>query len=139
MSEETGMNESSKQSADDLPVSFWDSFEVIDTYTRAQAIEDGVLVDLAQYELVRLTSKHPVACTGTLWHTIEEEGREDDLRIAGIVHDIFWMAQLKYRSPGPNVRLFEVMIGRHLYKLKIHVGPGDFGEPVITLMFENED
>ena len=40
---------------------------VIFSYTRAQAIEDGVLVDLTEWA-AETGFKIPVACTATVWH-----------------------------------------------------------------------
>ena len=45
----------------------FDDAPVIFSYTRARAIEDGVLVDLSEW--ARETGfKVPVACTAAVWH-----------------------------------------------------------------------
>lgn len=45
---------------------FWDDAEVTCTYSRAQALEDGVLVDVS--ETAREAGiKLPVALTATVW------------------------------------------------------------------------
>ena len=45
---------------------FWDEAEVIDAYTRAQALEDGVLVDVS--EMAKEAGiKFPVALTATVY------------------------------------------------------------------------
>ncbi len=44
--------------------------DIISTYTRAQAIEDGVLVDLMQDEMTsvcRQNYKFPIACTSAVF------------------------------------------------------------------------
>jgi hypothetical protein len=45
--------------------------ECIYRYTRANAIADGVLVDLSQVETVKAHWKHPFACTDTVYGIIE--------------------------------------------------------------------
>ncbi len=52
---------------EDLKNPFADA-PVIFTYTRAQAIEDGVLVDLSEWAK-ETGFKIPVACTSEVWHS----------------------------------------------------------------------
>jgi len=58
----------------------------------------------------------------------------------GILHDITLMAQIgiKLGPKGDHLRI-ELMIGGKFEKLKLHIGPGDSPEQVLTLMMENED
>ena len=46
--------------------------ETIYSYSRAQAIEDGVLVDLSHVDSIRQHWKHPFACTSAVWGIIED-------------------------------------------------------------------
>lgn len=46
--------------------------ETIYSYSRTQAIEDGVLVDLSQADSIRQHWKRPFACTSAVWAIIEE-------------------------------------------------------------------
>lgn len=46
--------------------------ETIYSYSRKQAIEDGVLVDLSQIESIKQHWKYPLACTDTVWSIIEK-------------------------------------------------------------------
>lgn len=46
--------------------------ETIYSYSRTQAIDDGVLVDLNHVESIRQHWKHPFACTAAVWAMIEE-------------------------------------------------------------------
>ena len=68
---------------------------VIFSYTRAQAIEDGVLVDLTAW--ARETGfKVPVACTATVWQGYivpppKTEGWGQSER--GRAHDLLWMVR----------------------------------------------
>ena len=48
----------------------FDGAEIISRYTRAQALEDGVLVDLMQdtmRDVARQHYRYPVACTAAVW------------------------------------------------------------------------
>jgi hypothetical protein len=67
---------------------------VIFTYSRAQALADGVLVDLTQIETIRTAFKYPVACTDTVWALIAESLTHDGQDIEGLGHDISTMAEV---------------------------------------------
>jgi hypothetical protein len=45
--------------------------ETIYSYSRGQAIADGVLTDLSQVDSIRQHWKHPFACTSAVWAIIE--------------------------------------------------------------------
>ncbi|KKL70523.1 hypothetical protein LCGC14_2104100, partial [marine sediment metagenome] len=73
---------------------------VISCYSRAEAIADGVLVDLMQggtkrwmAALCREHYKHPIACTAAVWALIEEaiENKKHCNDLLGVLHDILWM------------------------------------------------
>ena len=72
--------------------------EVIYSYSRAQAIEDGVLVDLSNVDSIRQHWKHPFVCTSTVWAIIEEALTKEGQDLAGICHDISTMAKLALRG-----------------------------------------
>ena len=116
--------------------------EPIYSYTRKQAIADGVLIDLSGKEILRRHWKHPVACTSAVWATIRNAIRTGDCDLDGILHDLSVLAKLPIRggavSAGNTVR-FTAKIGKDTCKLKLHLGPGDSHEPVLTLMFADED
>lgn len=136
----------------------FDGAPVIFSYTRAQAIEDGVLIDLTEW--ARETGfKIPVACTAEVWHryiTSPKGTRELGQSERGRAHDSLWMLfmAIKARSakqspsePGRECNdqlLYEVIFlqtpHRHeTVTLKSICGPGDNGEPVITIMLPVED
>jgi hypothetical protein len=126
----------------------WDDAEVISSYTRAQAIEDGVLVDVSEMAK-EVGIKYPVALTATVYGKYVEvpEGviAQDE---AGRLWDILWMFRYAAgRSQGDTVH-FQLYVRNHnrerlprqdLVTLKAVCGPGDKGEPVITIMLPNED
>lgn len=117
--------------------------ETIYSYSRAQAIEDGVLVDLSQADSIRQHWKHPFACTSTVWAIIEEALETPGQDVSGICHDISTMGKLAIRNAqdarDAELVLFEVIITGKKHTLKLHIGPGDTVAPVLTLMLSYED
>lgn len=120
--------------------------EVIHSYSRAQAIEDGVLVDLSELapDVCAQHFKHPVACTSTVWAIVDKavknkKGMND---LNGVIHDMLGMS-LFGRVVDQGTRLFRVIIkgaGRRSdFVFKIVCGPGDNAEPVMTIMMPEED
>ena len=122
--------------------------DVIHSYTRAQAIEDGFLVDLMQDELgevCRQHYKHPVACTSTVFEIMRKavENKKYCNDYAGILHDMLHMSRVHWQFHGHTARLFKVIIqgaGRQrIFTFKLVCHPGDSGEPVMTIMLPDED
>ncbi|HWH58434.1 MAG TPA: DUF6573 family protein [Terriglobales bacterium] len=78
----------------------FEDFTVISRYTRQQAIEDGVLVDVsAQARETGILL--PTVLTDHLQHVLEEipaESHGQDYR--GRLHDVLWMTFLKLKSFG---------------------------------------
>ena len=127
--------------------------EEIFTYTRAQAIEDGVLIDAGA--LAREAGfKWPVAITSAAWADCVAWSEEDsDKQVhqdqSGRLWDVLFMASHAIRAgSGTGDRLLFQLYrvprdGKateaELVTLKLMVGPGDSGEPVITIMEPHED
>jgi hypothetical protein len=124
---------------------------VVHSYSRLQAIEDGVLVDLMQPELAPLVReagfKFPIAMTTTAFSKAVapidgELPAGQDLK--GRLWDVLWMLKLAIRaSAGGSELCFRVSVWngrrREVVKLKSVCGPGDSGEPVLTIMLPDED
>ncbi len=95
---------------------FWKDADVIDTYTRAQAIEDGVLVDGTIGDLAEVTRQHykyPVAMTAAVFALMEQAVNHpkwcNDYN--GVWHDILWMSRKNItRRFDPTTHLFKVII-----------------------------
>jgi hypothetical protein len=114
--------------------------EVIFRYTRANAIADGVLVDLSEVETVKQHWKFPFACTDTVFAIIETAIETGGQNLIGIMHDIGICAKAEAQHGGrQNLIFFKVCIGNKLHDLKLHIGPGDTTAPVLTLMLPHED
>ena len=127
--------------------------EVISTYTRAQAINDGVLIDAGSMAQ-EAGFKWPVAITSAAWADCVAWSEDDsDKQVhqdqSGRLWDVLFMASHAIRTgSGSGDRLlFELYRvprdGRstkaELTTLKLIVGPGDQGEPVITILLPHED
>jgi hypothetical protein len=118
--------------------------DVIFSYTRAEAIADGVLVDLSALcpDVCCQHYKHPIACTAAVWAMIENTATTPGHDLAGVVHDILWMSRrAQTEAPDESTRLFRVILDNpeEPEDLKIYCGPGDNLEPVLTVMLPNED
>lgn len=122
--------------------------ETIHVYSRTQAIEDGFLVDLMQDEMLEVCRQHykfPIACTSTVFGIMQKAVENPRYRndYACILHDMLWMSKVMKRQIDESTVIFRVIItgvGRQRnFDFKLQVGPGDKGEPVITIMLPNED
>jgi len=123
---------------------------VVSRYTRAEAIDDGLLVDLMQGDLeavVRGSFRFPMACTSAVFLSciaLTPAAEKAGCDIVGRLSDILWMARNSVSHRSGSVSLFQAYVVRDrrrptLTTLKMVVGPGDDGEPVLTLMFPDED
>jgi hypothetical protein len=121
---------------------------VIYAYTRAHALADGVLVDATS--LAREAGfVFPVALTETLYHSyivpaldLVAEGQS----IQGRLWDLLFVLRFAIaKAHNADTVLFTVLFlmssGATLVpiELKAVCGPGDDGEPVLTIMLPDED
>ena len=121
--------------------------DVVFTYTRKEAIEDGVLVDLT--DIAKESGfKVPVAVTDTVFHTYldpDEELKAYGQSLRGRIQDMLFMLYLSARKNTESIVLFEVCFllkpgyDPETVSLKSVIGPGDEGEAVITVMLPHED
>lgn len=117
--------------------------EVIYAYTRKQAIEDGVLVDVSTFAKEK-GFLFPVALTQAVWGIIEDIPNSSGQDVKGRLWDILFTLKMKiYCIGGGDIIFFKVIMkrtmGSGLLELKAVCGPGDEGEPVITVMLPGED
>jgi hypothetical protein len=124
--------------------------EVIYSYTRAQALADGVLVDVS--DMAREAGfRVPVALTCAAWEDCVAWSAEDSRRQvhqdeSGRLWDALWMARLAGRSEKSRVifQLYRVPRGGRAHQprlatLEMVIGPGDDSMPVVTIMKPGED
>jgi hypothetical protein len=114
-------------------VTLWDGAEYVATYSRADALADGVLVDVTvAARAVGLGL--PVAMTAGAHH---ELGAVDAVQLARV------MAALRVAAglAGDGDRLALELRGRGgtWVRCWAHVGPGDDRRAVMTVMLEGED
>lgn len=122
--------------------------EAISTYTRTQAIDDGVLVDVSHMSR-EAGFLWPVAMTRAAWEDCVAWGEADSKRQTyqderGRLWDVLWMGGQAARYGRDRFQLYRIPRGgrgtqARLVALKMHVGPGDEGELVITIMLPGED
>ena len=128
-------------------VGFWDDAEVIHTYTRAQALEDGVLVELDPKVVKEAGIKFPVAVTAAVFArciALTPKAEEAYNDVSGRTWDVLWMLRSAMGRARGSVLQFEVLavtdrLKPTLHRLKAVCGPGDNAEPVLTVSLPNED
>jgi len=128
--------------------------DVIHCYIREVAIADGVLID-AGAKAAEASFTIPVALTSTAWAEAvswdeKNHGMQDE---DGRLRDVLFMASIAIRrSRGRHAEPSD-HLPFNLYRvpndpdalepaeleLVAHFGPGDDGEPVITIMLPHED
>jgi hypothetical protein len=125
-----------------------EKWDVIFAYTRKQAIEDGVLVDVTE------TAKEagfriPVALTHAVWVRYVEvpegvEGQDEK----GRLWDVLWMCRwgVERGNRAGSELLFHLYVRNDnrpgdppLVRLKAVCGPDDDASPCITIMLPDED
>lgn len=128
----------------------FEGMPIISTYSRAQAIEDGQLVDVSSVAK-EAGIKFPVALTRSVFDAYvavpagvecqDESGRLWDVlfmfrsaTLSGRIKGDIGTYQLHVRN-----RNTQRMDKRDLVTLKAVCGPGDTPEPVITIMLPEED
>jgi hypothetical protein len=131
-----------------MRLNLFDGGTLIFAYTRAQALDDGTLIDVS--DLARDAGfSVPVALTLAVWSDCvawdqaREVAPQDE---TGRLWDVLAMAHLAARGRPDSDRLtFSVLrIGSGRLRpsrvtLALVIGPGDQGEPVITIMQPEEN
>ena len=138
--------------------------EVIATYSRAQAIADGVLVNLNDPSFTfrpglnicaEAGIKYPVAMTiGAFTQTVSDLDRPllPGQDISGRLWDVLTMFKMAAKQGGEEIRFPVSVVNwvsmdgerinrtkRETVMLKAICGPGDGGEPVITILLADGD
>ena len=126
--------------------------EVIASYTRAQATQDGVLIDVSKMAK-EAGFVIPVAVTTAVWNEyivpsdkLREYGQSED----GRLWDMLYMLYIRIKRGGASTSRLRFEVG-FMMDTKLR-GPaqriivflsvchaGDAMEPVITIMLPNED
>lgn len=129
------MNEHDESMASEI----FGSDDLIFSYTREDALRDGVLVDVS--ERARCCGiRYPTACTAGVWARIEaipEQDREmravaEAVRISAVLSAMLGAI----RAARGTDRVHFRALGAALWA---QCGPGDTAEPVITVTLQGED
>ena len=123
-----------------------DGWDVVFSYTRAEAIADGFLMDATEMA-AQLGFRVPVALTAELWHRyvtpspdLEAQGQSADGRLVDVLMVLRSRATVASDVVHfPVFFLMEPDRPAEAVTPKAHIGPGDEGEPVITIMMPWED
>ena len=122
-------------------------FTIISTYTRADALADGVLIDITPTAQT-YGFKLPFAISDALYHgyMMPPEGLlGQGQSLEGRMHDLLTLAMVAARGcrDGNRIELEALFLMRpgQLEKVRcvLHVGPGDEGEAVLTLMLPEDE
>lgn len=140
--------------------SLFSNEDIIFAYTRADAISDGVLVELPDQIVGEAGIKVPVAVTCAVWNDYLAPSYLDELSsqsVEGRLWDLLWMftcaarrsrhtCTVMFRVLFETIKETENIDGQARENsftedvlLKAVCGPGDEGEPVITIMLPWED
>jgi len=126
---------------------------VLSVYTRAQAIEDGILVDVSE-TAAEAGFQIPVAVSRSVWDRIIAlpEGYRGFQDERGRLWDVLWMARhFALRASNSDRGRMCVLVRDIRKDLRdsnrpprrhfaiVALGAGDQGEPVITIMFPEDD
>ncbi len=125
----------------------FDETDLIHSYTRADALRDGVLIDVTA-TAAEAGFRWPVALTAAAWErcvTVPPGVLCQDE--AGRLWDVLWLLRLAIgRSDGGRVVPFAVHVRNDnrertppLVRLKAVAGPDDDGSPCITVMLPEEE
>jgi hypothetical protein len=137
------------------------AWSIIHRYTRAEALADGTLIDISE-TASEAGIIYPVAVTAEVWRLIEQIPNayhwED---VNGRLWDVVWMLRCAIKVPRgyeqlinredivvrehPDEIHYKVILHHHETRrsdgelvLKARIGPGDDGEPVMTVMTLDE-
>ncbi|MFA6093665.1 MAG: DUF6573 family protein [Elusimicrobiota bacterium] len=124
----------------------WEDVEVIHAYTRKDAMDDGVLVDLSG--LAREAGfRWPLAVTRAVYEMLEpsEELKARGQSVTGRAWDMLFILRVAARrGDGQEISFSPLFLNKpgeppEHKGLRAVTGPGDDGEPVITVMLPGED
>lgn len=125
--------------------------DIIYSYTREQAINDGVLIPVNDQICREAGIRLPVCVTDHLWTLIHPDNlnKMPSQSVEGRLWDLLWLFTVSAKQNGGSSRLkypCRFMIKRdgcpekiEEYTIVAVCGPGDSGEPVLTLMLLEDD
>lgn len=122
--------------------------KTIASYSRKQAIEDGVLVEFDSVSpgIVKEAGiNYPMAITRVAWQLIDDAVTKGGKDLDGVIWDMLTMFRYAAKKTTTPEMIFEMLIWEkhvgkdRLMKFKAICSAGDTPEPVITIMLPKED
>ena len=127
------------------PHRLFEQADLVYSYTRAQALQDGELVDVSE-TAQEAGIRFPCAVTRHVWGQVVDPDRfalAHGESVQGRLWDVLWMFRLAAKtSKGDTLRFqLSATVGGHprIHRLWARCGPGDTPAPVVTIMAEGED
>jgi hypothetical protein len=121
--------------------------DLIHSYSRADAIRDGVLIDVSA-TAAEAGIRWPVALTCGVWERCVRVPQGVECQDeAGRLWDVLYLLRIAIRQQGGGRLVHYAVRVRNdnragtppLVRLKAIAGPGDHGEPVLTVLLPHED
>lgn len=131
-----------------MDANIFDDAPIIHSYTRAEALADGELVELDPKLCREAGFTYSVAVTRALFATVIDltpAAKRAGNDVAGRTWDVLWMARLAVRGArGGRAVEFEVRavvdrVRPSRVQMQMVCGPGDEGEPVLTISLPGEN
>ena len=127
--------------------------EPVSVYSRSDALADGVLIEADPAMCKEAGIRIPVAISDHLWSVVNPDNIETmpGQSLSGRLWDLLWMFRISVGSrkgQGSDRLTYKVLMQLRREGCPVRVeefqvlavcGPGDQGEPVITLMFPEDD
>ena len=126
-------------------------WNIVYAYTRAQALADGVLVDVTE-DAKQFGFKVPVAITANLLNLYVKasegliaDGQSTEARLRDVLMVLLY--KIKQQRPNTDRITFKVRFAMgpthrnisRTVELTAVIGPGDEGEPVLTIMLPEDE
>ncbi len=119
-----------------------DEWDVIYSYTRAQALADGTLVDVTTLAK-EVGIKWPTAVTARVWALLSTFPEKSGQSVMGRLWDTLCLFAVVAKKTNSQEVHFKVAYqqegGLQEVELWGWCGPGDTPDPVLTIMVEGED
>jgi hypothetical protein len=121
--------------------------DLIFAYTRAQAIADGVLIDVTKTAKEAGYTLHTVVTSAVWEHYVRVPDAVSSQDEQGRLWDILWMLRcaILRLNHAESQMTFELLVANEetkppeLVKLKAILGPGDDERNVLTILLPHED
>jgi Ethanolamine utilization protein EutJ (predicted chaperonin) len=115
-------------------------------YTRADALRDGVLLDITETACVCARLQVPTAMTAGLWNALApgEPFNPQDERLKEVLYGLLFASvglipSRPLDSPTAQVRIYQLPVGGNNLAVRAAAHLDEAGQPVFTLMLGSED